>query len=227
MKYRFITQNPENHELVVFFHGWGMDENIPGHWPIPGFDLVIIYDYKDFSSTDELKQILSDYKSVVVLAWSMGVWAYTRIATELALPVERAIAINGSPNPIHDEWGIPAALYQATLDGFSGENRDRFFRRMCSTRDIYTMLQEHLPLRKLEDQRTELQCIKELALSEPEHWHQPFHACVISQKDLIIPTDNQKNFWNGRAEIIEIPGGHYPFHLWDSWEDMLEFIFQS
>jgi hypothetical protein len=46
---------------------------------------------------------------------------------------------------------------------------------------------------------------------------------IISRNDLIIPTRNQRAFWQDRR-VIEIDGCHYPFSRWHRWSDIIDLV---
>ena len=50
-----------------------------------------------------------------------------------------------------------------------------------------------------------------------------YDCAILSDKDIIIPTKNQINFWNTQpqAQIIHLPAGHYPFLNYSCWEEII------
>ena len=55
-------------KLILFFNGWGMDENIVSHLEIPiGYTLKIINFPYNFDKT-----ILTQYDDIIFIGWSFG-----------------------------------------------------------------------------------------------------------------------------------------------------------
>mgnify|MGYP000785805472 CR=1 FL=1 len=68
MKQLFIKKEG-NPVLLLFFAGWGSDENLFGS-PVPeGCDYLLCFDYKNM---DFDYSLLDGYQEIRVLAWSMG-----------------------------------------------------------------------------------------------------------------------------------------------------------
>ena len=44
MKYKWLNRN-NNQKLIVFFNGWGIDENIVKHLDCEDYDVLMFYDY--------------------------------------------------------------------------------------------------------------------------------------------------------------------------------------
>ena len=134
---------------------------------------------------------------------------------------EGAIAVNGTPCPVHDRWGIPETIFRGTLDNVTEEGMRRFNRRMCGKRDILQAY-EQIPPRPLADIREELEYLyAEIKKASPASalfngWTQ----ALISSKDRIFPTENLRAFWQGRCPITEIEAPHYPFYLWKQWDEI-------
>ena len=79
MKYEWLNRE-NNSEIIVFFNGWGMDENIVSHLDFDGYDVLMFYDYNSLE-TDFDFSLLNKYSKRYLTAWSMGVM----IATLLSL----------------------------------------------------------------------------------------------------------------------------------------------
>ncbi len=221
----FIRKKQDSKELILLFNGWGMDQTVFQPWGEPPVDVLEVHDYRDLDSRENLIRDLSAYRSIIVLAWSMGVWAYTALSHSLAIQVERAIAINGTPNPIHEHLGIPPRVFDATLEKMDQENLGRFYRRMCLDQSAFEKFQQHKPARPLAEQIQELSAVQEQYQRGGEIFFHPFHQALISRSDRIFPVANQHSFWRGRADILETEGGHFCFDQWQNWEDFLEFCF--
>ena len=90
-----------------------------------GWDLAVASGYSDLSFPDD---ILLPYHSVVVFAWSMGVYAASRVMTSDRVAL--AVAVNGTESPADDRSGIPTAIFDGTADSLNERNLMKFRRRM-------------------------------------------------------------------------------------------------
>lgn len=95
---------------MLFFAGWGSEENLFRHPVEEGYDYLLCFDYRtlDFDYT-----LIEGYTEIRLLAWSMGVWAASRVFTGHSFPWQMKLAVNGTPFPIDDRRGIPEMILKA------------------------------------------------------------------------------------------------------------------
>lgn len=200
MKQVFIIK--ENHpRLLLFFAGWGADETPFKEYRPAESDYLLCYDYRtlDFDAS-----LLKGYREIHVIGWSMGVWAAGRVMGRLqeadaSLCIKSSIAINGSPYPMDDTYGIPVAIYHGTLEGLTGASLHKFLRRMCLNGEAFKEFLNITPRRPLEELREELEEIERMYLSLPAasfRWQQ----AVVGSNDRIIPPAHQQNAWRKEEE---------------------------
>jgi len=150
----------------------------------------------------------------------MGVWAAATVFGSAGPRFDKAVAVNGTGRPIDDEQGIPAALFHATLNGFSERARDSFFRRMCDGRDARVEFLPHAPLRDVEDQRRELLVLaREAESGVPPPG--PFTSAVVGTRDRIMPPENQVRYWQGVIPCRRVTLPHLPFSRRTGWRELL------
>lgn len=201
MKFKFYKEN--NTKLIIFFNGWGMDEKIVSHLDRDDFDVLVIFDYRDL---DIIFPDLTNYKEKYIIGWSMGVMISTLFDFD---NVSKYIAINGTPKPINDKFGIPEKIYKLTLKGFNEQSCHKFMERMFNTKPPI----ETFSNRTFESQKEELENLLGI-----EGRIISFDKKIVSNNDLIIPTKNQLNYWKN-PDIIE--GGHCPFFKYKSWSEII------
>ena len=200
MKSKFYKEG--NKKLILFFNGWGMDELIVSHLDRTGYDLLVLYDYRDLDITFP---DFSSYDELFVVGWSMGV-----MISSLFDDIDaKRIAINGTLKPIDDKYGIPEKIYKLTVRGFNERSCEKFMRRMFE--DVPPI--EKFSNRAFEDVKEELE-----NLMGVEAKYISYDRKLISDNDVIIPTENQKNYWRN-YELIK--GGHCPFFNYTSWSELL------
>ena len=213
-------------ELLVFFNGWGMDHRIAA-WLLheslsAGFsgDMLACYDYHTLETEEGFMNGISRYSRITVVAWSFGVWAAQH--TELP-PIGRAIAINGTLHPVDAGMGIPPEVFQATLSTYSDENRLRFNRRMCGTREALELFSCIAPERETSDQLTELKRLQEHLLNRTitrsAAWH--YNHAVIGGRDCVFPLQHQLHAWEGVPQTVIADMPHFPFYYFRNLQEVL------
>ena len=233
MKHVFLRQSEGASGLLLFFSGWGAEPCMFREGATDesaAYDILMLWDYRDMSFD---ARILSGYKEVRVLAWSMGVWAAGQVLSRPGLngcANGMRLAVNGTPFPIHDRMGIPEAVFDGTLDSLSERSLGKFRRRMCGSTQALEQLLSCGLTRSTEELREELSAIREAVRHGADHdadTSSPFHA-VIGSGDLIFPAANQTEAWKGLdvpVSLLDIP--HYDSSLFrkllykeDSWTNI-------
>lgn len=202
--------NDEIPQLLLFFAGWGMDERpFMKHLP-KDRDCMICYDYSSLSFDMSL---LTPYKHIRVVAWSMGVWVASRVLSGRHLPLSESIAINGTPWPIDNERGIAEVIFQGTLEGLNERTLQKFRRRMCGSEDALNHFMEHAPRRTMEDLHEEL---RQIGKRSREVYKSDFRwdKVYIGLQDKIFLPVNQQKAWEGK-NITMIACEHYPHTCWE------------
>lgn len=212
--------------LILVFNGFAMDENPWRLWSQPlNSTLAFVRGYHELEvplPPTELARIRS-FSRVDVVAWSLGVWVYGTVADTWALPPGKRLAVNGTLTPLHPDWGIPPAIFALTRRTFSEATRETFYRRVCGSEEVWKLFQPLVPQRSADEQAQELAVFYE-ALQASAHLTtrpetaQLFSTILISSHDQIMPPAAQRRFWQRGHELA---AGHYPFHLWPSWEAFL------
>ncbi len=212
MKVEKMTSNGAG-QLTLFLSGWAASP-VQFNFLHSDSDVWIVYDYRDL----DFPPIPDAYREVHLVAWSMGVWVASQV-----VPHERlrsAIAINGTPYPVHDVWGIPRAVFQGTLERLDEANFARFCRRMCGSRTLGKQF-EALNDRRISELQEELSFLcREVETRIPREDF-PWSRALVSRLDHIFPAENLRCYWSrAGVPIEELDAPHHPFHLWKSWEEL-------
>ena len=198
------TDGPSR-RLILLFAGWGMSPRPLEDVSMAGYDIAVVWDYRDMSAAwlDEVAR----YDEVVLVAWSYGVHAAARfLSSHHGLPVTARIAVNGTRFTADDRRGIPCDIFHATLDGLSERSVTKFNMRMCGGASAYKAFAPKAPERSIDDLREELASF-DTAPAPAIIWDKAF----ISDSDAIIPPANQHEAWRDEAtEIIHIDSPHLP-----------------
>ncbi|WP_077437559.1 DUF452 family protein [Sphingobacterium sp. CZ-UAM] len=202
---------PSNKKLVLFFAGWGMDEQLFSGYARSEQNLMIAYDYSSLTLDETL---LKGYDEIQVFAWSMGVWAASQVLPKLQTqhyPIGTCTAINGTPYPIDDNRGIPVQIFKATLNTLNEKTLDKFRLRMCGSRETLNHFLARAPRRDIASLRKELAAIEEQATVQSGttfQWDQAY----IGKDDRIFSSENQQRAWaHSPHTFVDTP--HYPKQL--------------
>lgn len=214
MKTTWINNGQKN--IIVYFAGWGSSPETVAHLVVPPeYDALICYDFRDL----KLDFDFSIYRQIRLVAWSMGVWVATQVMQNL--PLISAVAINGTLRPCDDEFGIPKAIFQGTLDNLNESNLVKFQRRICGDRQLSEQYRQMTVSRQLLEIHQELTALYQ-AMQQPDLAAVQWTGAIICQQDRIFPAENQQRFWQGyfaarpgAIRLLDLP--HYPFHQFNDW----------
>ena len=207
MEYKWLNKK-NNDRLIVFFNGWGMDENAVKHLDCEDYDVVVLYNYNDLG----LELNLNGYNKKHIIGWSMGVMIICLgINKDIIKNADSITAIAGTPYPIDNSFGIPPKIYELTVKGFNEKSAKRFIERMGAE------FGRGLTKRNFESQKTELSNL----MNYKSEIVYNFTKAIIPENDLIIPTKNQINYWSNKVDCTFTQGGHYPFLLYNRWSELI------
>jgi hypothetical protein len=217
--------------LVVFMLGWAADHRIVEHIAPEGYDILAVYDYGDgLAGAAGLRAAVERYPHRWLFAWSFGVWAAERVfggardgaaagtreahGTDEAagwrdieaVAFDRAVALGGTPFPVHDIYGIEPRRMAVTIRGLRSGGMEAFDRRTYG--EHFDRLRGVLSPRPLERNIAELELLARL-VEEPYDPAIQWDKAVVGSGDLIFMPENMFRFWGSRAEELPLP--HYPF----------------
>jgi len=200
-----------NKNLLIFFNGWGFDEKILPLLDIPNYDKLLLYKYSNFNINNI--KIEKEYKNITVLAWSLGVWIAPIVVKKLNIKIDKAIAINGTLNPIDDDFGIPKSVFEGTLTNLNERNLKKFNTRIAGGGRMFGEIEEYFGTGCWEERKDELQFLFDSININPKT-ENIFNHAIIANDDLIFSADNQKRHWQTEEDtvITEIKGAHFPFN---------------
>jgi len=205
MKVDFINRECRNRRLILIFSGWGTDCEAYRDVFRSGWDVAVCHDY---SNLEFPREILCGYETIYLYAWSLGV-----SVAQSVFPAERvtkAFALNGTPYPAHDDFGIPTAIYNVTHDNLDERNLLKFRIRMFGGRSEMSRFSNLLPLHDdislLKQALVKVKADSESRGDSSLKWD----AVYLSGKDAIFPPDSMKRYWEGKSRIISMSeAGHF------------------
>jgi biotin synthesis protein BioG len=219
----YIRRREKNEQLVVVYGGWGTDENVFAPLCNDEFDFILFYDY----SADEALVLpeMKTYNRITVIGWSLGVWAAEYLAPKTGIKPDITIAVNGTPFPANDKFGIPLSMFEGILNNISERNMIKFYLQMFGDKKTYRLNADRIPNRTIKSLHDELRWLYNRIMEQKEPGFRWDYA-VTSEYDRIFNAKNQKAYWSTTetTKHIVLPLNHYLFHNWANYNDFITFI---
>lgn len=217
MQYHWLNKSG-NENLIIFFCGWSFDYKPFERQDCENYDVLVIYDYSDMNLPD----LKSEYKTCQLITWSMGVYVAYLLKDKLP-KFDKRIAINGTPYPVHDDWGIPVKTFDLTLKYVDTGLQGKFQKNLFKRAEDYEKYLKNPVERTIENQKAELIALNNYIKGRKCEYEKFYDRAIISDTDKIIPTRNQLNFWQDKAETVVINSGHFPFFEFSSWKEIIDY----
>ena len=224
MQYRWLNKQ-NNDNLIMFFSGWSFDYKPFERLDHKDYDVLFVCDYGDIENIKSypLNDLipLSQYETKILIGWSMGV--YVGYLLKDVLPnFDKKIAVNGTPYPVHDEFGIPIKTFDLTLKFVDTGLQGKFQKNLFKNPTNYEKYLKNPVERTVDSQKAELIALNDFIKNKKIEYEKFYDYAIISDTDKIIPTRNQKSCW----ETLDTPykildSGHFPFFEFKSWEDII------
>lgn len=219
----YIRRREKNDSLVVLFGAWGTDENVFVPYCTDEFDFILFYNY----SADQALVLpeMKTYRKIVLIGWSLGVWAAEYLSPSTGIVPDVTIAINGTPVPLDDHYGIPARSFEEALNNITEERMEKFYYRMFGNKRIYNLNSDKVPNRTLDSVHDEMRWLYNRIMEQKEPRFRWDYA-VTSESDRVFPSENVISYWNRQKDTrqIVVPYPHYMFHKWKSYADFINFV---
>lgn len=214
MQYSWLKKT-QSDSLIVFYSGWGMSSNSV-ILEAGANDLLVFFDYRDIHMSEYLQKEIQAYKTIFVVAWSLGIVPAT--LNKRLFNVTKFVAVNGSLFPSDDKYGIPEAIYQGTYDNLNMKNLDRFYKRMFVDNEQYERFKNLHAAFEINQLKEELIAIKDLSKELNINDKNIFDRVIVGNKDKIFPLINLKALWDQPALLDK---AHYPFFEFKDWMEVL------
>ena len=213
---QFHWLNKQNNEkLIIFFTGWSFDQNPFKFLKCDDFDVVIFFDYTNLQPVQ-----IPDYKKYFLISWSMGVFSAYLLKDKLP-EFSKKIAINGTPYPVDNEFGIPLNPFLLTLRHAEKGLEEKFYRNIFSCQKEFERYSDTPVKRPIANRVSELNSLYEMIKNTPLSYEKYYDKALISSNDKIIPPQNQTKFWTDKTDIKILECGHFPYYNFKSWNEIL------
>lgn len=219
----YIRRRVQNDRLLIIYGGWGTDENFFIPFCRDNFDFILFTNY----SADEPLVLpeMKTYRKIVLIGWSLGVWAAEYLLPKTGISPNVTIAVNGTPIPADDRYGIPLHVFEGTLDNLSEANMEKFYLRMFGDKKTYDLNRDKVPRRTIKSLHDELRWMYNRMMEQSQHDFRWDYA-VTSEVDRVFPANNVNLYWEKQKSTrhIIVPMPHYFFHNWPSYEEFIQFV---
>lgn len=219
----YIRRREKNQELVVLYSEWGMDENIFIPLCNDEFDLILFYDYS--SAEPLVLPEMKTYTRIILIGWSLGVWAAGFLSEKMGIKPDVKIAVNGTPLPTDKKYGISKKVIEGTLKNLTEKNVKKFYLRVFGDKKTFLNYQDRLPRRTIKSLEDELRWMYNKMLEEIKTDFK-WNYAVISEDDRVYPAKAQQTFWKTQPETktVILPESHFPFNKWKNFPDFISYI---
>jgi len=219
----YIRRREKSDQLIVYYSGWATDESIFTPLFDEESDFILFYNY----SADEALVLpeMKTYKKITLIGFSMGVWAAEYLLPKTGIKPDVTIAVNGTPIPADEQYGIPIELLEGTLNNITEKNVGKFYLRMFGDKRTYQNNIGRVPHRSLKSLQDELRWLYNRIMEQKEPGFRWDYA-VTSENDRVYPSKNLAKYWETRkaTKQIIVPLPHYLFHNWKTFSDFINFV---
>ncbi len=219
----FLRRFENNKELIIVYGTWGIDEKAFAGLYDDKFDFILFYNY----SADEplILPEMKTYKRVIVIGWSLGVWAAEYFSRKSGIKPDLTIAVNGTPFPVDDRFGIPLKVFEATLENISMNNMAKFYLRVFGGKSHFEKNKAIIPEKNEKSLQVELRWLYN-RMMEPVDTGFIWDYSLIGSEDRVFKTQTLLDYWSEHNETrqIIIPAPHYMFDNWNSLKDLIRFV---
>lgn len=216
MQFHWLNKQ-NNKNLIVFFAGWSFDYVPFKFLDCENQDVLIVHDYNEISDLPEI----SDYENKNLIAWSMGVYMAYQMRNKF-VDFNKRIAINGTPFPVDDEYGIPLKPFLLTLRHAKTGLEGKFYQNIFEKSEEYERYIKNPVERSIKNRVNELNELYERIKETQKVYEKFYNQAIISLNDKIIPAKNQIKFWQDFEVPYEtLESGHFPYYNFKSWKELL------
>ncbi len=194
-----------NQNLVLFMLGWAATPNAVCHITPPGCDVLACYDHRSLApfAADEF----AGYRRIYLFAWSFGVWVAEQCCR--ALPLHRAVALNGTPFPVDERYGMRLRAVQRSMRALAAMGGANAFDD-GSQSGIRYMPSGPYAERSTAEKVEELNLLAEWSAADSAA-HLRWDAAFIGDKDEIFPPARMRAYWGSVGLGTGFESYHYPF----------------
>lgn len=191
-------------DLVLYMLGWAATPNAVCHITPPNCDVLACYDHRSIAPLKA--EDFAAYRRIYLFAWSFGVWVSEQCCREL--PLYKAIALNGTPFPVDDRYGMRLRVVLRTMQGLARVGMNPFNEKAYG--GVRYIPDGPFPDRPIEDKIDELNRLADWSKADSAA-HLRWDAAYIGDKDEIFPPAKMWAYWESVGLGTGFDSYHYPF----------------
>lgn len=204
MQHFWLKQDQANPDLVLYILGWAATPNAVCHIDPPGCDVLACCNHTDIAPLDPAD--FARYRRIYLFAWSFGVWVAEQCCQRL--PLYKAIALNGTPFPVDDRYGMRLRIVMRTMQGLSRVGMNPFNEKAYG--GVRYIPDGPYPDRSIEEKIEELARLAEWS-KETSFAKIRWDKAYIGSKDEIFPPAKMQAYWETVGLGTSFESYHYPF----------------
>lgn len=204
MQETWLKQDASNPDLLIYILGWAATPNAVCHIDPPGCDVLALYNYTSIEPLDPAR--FSRYRRIYLFAWSFGVWVAEQCCQQL--PLHRAIALNGTPFPVDNRYGMRLRVVLRTMKGLARVGMNPFNEKAYG--GVRYIPEGPYPDRSIDEKVEELTRLAEWSRDNSAA-HLRWDKAYIADKDEIFPPANMRAYWESVGLGTGFDSYHYPF----------------
>ena len=190
-------------DLVLFLLGWASTPNAVCHIHPPECDVLAVHNY---TSLEPFRpEDFAAYRRIYLFAWSFGVWVAEQCC--LALPLYKAIALNGTPFPSDDRYGMRLRVVLRTAKSIARLGINPF---ESSEFGGHGIPPGPYPDRDMQAKVDELVRLADWS-SRDSAARLRWNKAWIADKDEIFPVSHMRAWWDSVGLGTSFSSYHYPF----------------
>lgn len=190
-------------DLIIYMLGWGATPNAVWRIQPPAeCDALAVHNYT--APAPLCPEDYAGYRRIYLFAWSFGVWAAEQYCR--ALPLYKAIALNGTPFPTDARYGMRLRVVMRTTQILARTGASP----LVPPDSARAVPVGPFPERSMQQKLDELVNLAEWSRASSSaglRWDKAW----IADKDEIFPPENMRAYWQPLGLGSEFSGYHYPF----------------
>lgn len=193
--------------LILFFNGWGMDENCVSEIKIPINYCLQIVNFPYEYNVKNLKK----YEKIYFAGWSFGAWYLSKFIIENEIKSQNIIGINGH-GEIIGKYGIKEKMIDLTIKSLTEKSILKFYKNMGMADEIKISQEKFFSV------KNEIIYFRKNYIPLKN----VFTKIIVGKDDRIVPFKNQKKYCcENSIKYVEENFSHYPFEFFKNWNEII------
>ena len=164
-------------------------------------------------------------RPMTTLLLSLGIWAAEHLSPTVGLEPDLSIAINGTPVPADNLYGVPVEIFEGTVNNLTDKGMEKFNLRLFGDKTTLERYRDRTSKRSIDSFREELRWMYN-RIMETNDLKYRWDIAVASPNDRVFPYNNVKGYWSKRetTSLVSLNLPHYPFFNWENFYEMVDYL---